>query len=216
MKLIKEIVEEVNYLTESSEDGKKKDYFIEGIFLQAEKHNRNNRIYPLGVLQKEVARYTKEAISQKRSYGELSHSDSPSIAMERVSHYITELKQDGSNFVGKAKIMDTPNGKIVKSFMDEGLKFGVSSKGMGSLKPTSGNIQEVQDDYYLAGVDIVSDPSAPDAFVEGILEGKEWVWDNGILVEKKLEDIKKELAKPSKKKLEERALYAWKKFLKTL
>ena len=179
MKLITELNESVQFLKENK-DGKPQ-YYIEGIFIQAEKKNKNGRVYPKEILQKEVRKYCAELVEKKRAFGELGHPDGPTINLDRVSHMIVELKEDGDNYIGVAKIMDTPNGKIVKSLIDEGASLGVSTRGMGSLK-SRGEFQEVQDDFSLAtAADIVADPSAPDAFVNGIMEGVEWVWDNGIL-----------------------------------
>ena len=193
MKLISEEAIEVNFVTEE-DDNKKKNYFIEGIFMQSEMKNRNGRVYPKAILQKEVKRYTDKFINTKRAFGELGHPDGPTVNLERVSHMITELVEDGANFVGRAKIMDTPYGKIVKNLIDEGAKLGVSSRGMGSLKPVQDGLQEVQSDFYLAtAADIVADPSAPDAFVSGIMEGKEWVWDNGLLKEKEIVEYQKQI-----------------------
>ena len=192
MKLISETVEDVNYLIEDDDTGKK-NYRIRGPFLQAEIKNRNGRIYPMHILEKEVNRYNKEYIQKNRAFGELGHPDGPTVNLERVSHMITGLHPDGTNFIGEAKVMDTPYGKIVKNLIDEGAKLGVSSRGMGSLEPR-GKMQIVKDDFYLAtAADIVADPSAPNAFVEGIMEGKEWVWDNGIIKEMDIEEYKQEL-----------------------
>ncbi|MCH2404710.1 MAG: hypothetical protein MK200_00730 [Nitrosopumilus sp.] len=191
MKLISEEAIEVNFVTEE-DDNKKKNYFIEGIFMQSETKNRNGRVYPKVILQKEVKRYTEKFINTKRAFGELGHPDGPTVNLERVSHMITELVEDGDNFLGRAKIMDTPYGKLVKNLIDEGAKLGVSSRGMGSLKPVQDGLQEVQSDFYLAtAADIVADPSAPDAFVSGIMEGKEWVWDNGLIKEKEIVEYQK-------------------------
>ena len=193
MKLISEEAIDVDFVTEEDEN-KKKSYFIEGIFMQSEMKNRNGRVYPKAILQKEVKRYTDKFINTKRAFGELGHPDGPTVNLERVSHMITELVEDGANFVGRAKIMDTPYGKIVKNLIDEGAKLGVSSRGMGSLKPVQDGLQEVQSDFYLAtAADIVADPSAPDAFVSGIMEGKEWVWDNGLLKEKEIVEYQKQI-----------------------
>ena len=190
VKLISEAVEEVEYITEEKENGGK-NYKIRGIFMQADIKNRNGRIYPMEVLDEEVRNYNKKFIQQNRAFGELGHPDGPTVNLERVSHMITSLKPDGKNFIGEAKIMDTPMGKIVKNLMDEGAKLGVSSRGMGSLRQ-KGGANVVSDDFYLAtAADIVADPSAPNAFVEGIMEGKEWVWNNGALVEAHVADLKK-------------------------
>jgi len=192
MKLISESIEDIEYITEDDADGKKK-VSIRGVFLQAEVKNRNGRIYPMPVLEKEVARYNKEYIQKNRAFGELGHPDGPTVNLERVSHMITKLHPDGKNFIGEAKILDTPYGKIVKNLINEGASLGVSSRGMGSLEPRRG-AQVVKDDFYLAtAADIVADPSAPNAFVEGIMEGKEWVWQNGAVKEMDIEAYRKEL-----------------------
>ena len=190
VKLISEAVEDVEYITEDKENGEK-NYKIRGIFMQADIKNRNGRIYPMEVLDEEVKNYNKKFVEQNRAFGELGHPEGPTVNLERVSHMITSLEPDGKNFIGEAKIMDTPMGKIVKNLMDEGAKLGVSSRGMGSLKQRGG-ANVVSDDFYLAtAADIVADPSAPNAFVEGIMEGKEWVWNNGALVEAHVADLKK-------------------------
>ena len=192
MKLISESIEDIEYITEDDDEGKK-NYRIRGVFLQAEVKNRNGRIYPMTVLEKEVGRYNKEYVQKNRAFGELGHPDGPTVNLERVSHMITKLHPDGKNFIGEAKIMDTPYGKIVKNLINEGAKLGVSSRGMGSLEPRRG-AQVVKDDFYLAtAADIVADPSAPNAFVEGIMEGKEWVWQNGAVKEMDIEAYRKEL-----------------------
>jgi len=196
MKLISEHIEEIEYLTEADEKGEK-NYKIRGTFLQADVKNRNGRIYPMNILEKEVSRYNKNFIQKKRAFGELGHPDGPTVNLERVSHMITELYPDDKNFIGEAKIMDTPYGKIVKNLIDEGAQLGVSSRGMGSLEPKKG-AQYVRNDFYLAtAADIVADPSAPNAFVEGIMEGKDWVWDNGIVKEVVIANYKKTLDKKS-------------------
>ena len=192
MKLISESIEDIEYITEDDAEGKK-NYRIRGVFLQAEVKNRNGRIYPMSVLEKEVGRYNKEYVQKNRAFGELGHPDGPTVNLERVSHMITKLHPDGKNFIGEAKIMDTPYGKIVKNLINEGARLGVSSRGMGSLEPRRG-AQVVKDDFYLAtAADIVADPSAPNAFVEGIMEGKEWVWQNGAVKEMDIEAYRKEL-----------------------
>ena len=197
MKLISEHIEEIEYLTEADEKGGK-NYKIRGTFLQADVKNRNGRVYPMAILEKEVGRYNKNFIQKKRAFGELGHPDGPTVNLERVSHMITDLYPDGKNFVGEAKIMDTPYGKIVKNLIDEGAMLGVSSRGMGSLEPKNG-AQVVKSDFYLAtAADIVADPSAPNAFVEGIFEGKEWIWDNGIVREMEIEAYRKALEKKTK------------------
>ena len=190
VKLISESAEDVEYIVEEKENGKK-NYKIRGIFMQADVKNRNGRVYPLDVLQKEVAKYNKNFIRENRAFGELGHPEGPTVNLERVSHMVTELHPDGKNFIGEAKIIETPMGKIVKNLIDEGAKLGVSSRGMGSLEQKNG-ANYVRDDFYLAtAADIVADPSAPNAFVEGIMEGKEWVWDHGSLVEAHVAEMKK-------------------------
>ena len=215
MKLISEEATNVEFLTEATKSGK--NYFIEGVFMQAETKNRNGRIYPKEVLVKESKRYTKEFIEKKRAFGELGHPDGPTVNLERVSHMITELVEVDQNFMGRAKIMDTPYGKIVKNLIDEGARLGVSSRGMGSLKPGKDGIQEVQGDFYLAtAADIVADPSAPDAFVAGIMEGKEWVWDNGLLKERQIQEYKDQIEKSSRKDREQTLVSAFEGFISKL
>jgi len=216
MKLITEINEAVEYIAEAREDGKK-DYFIRGPFMQANIKNRNGRMYPSEVLDKEVKRYSEENVKKNRAYGELGHPTSPTINLDRVSHMIKELHRDGDNFIGKAKIMtETPMGQIVKNLMDEGASLGVSSRGMGSLKNKNG-VAEVQDDFYLAtAADIVADPSAPDAFVEGIMEDKEWIWDNGVIREATINDYKETIEVAPAKDLTEAKLKVWSDFLSKL
>ncbi len=215
MKLICEELDNVEFICEASKTGK--NYFIEGVFMQSEVKNRNGRVYPKEILQKEVKRYEQNYIKQNRAFGELGHPDGPTVNLERVSHMIQELKENGNNFVGRAKIMDTPYGKIVKNLIDEGARLGVSSRGMGSLKPIARNTQEVQDDFYLAtAADIVADPSAPAAFVNGVMEGKEWVWDGGILDEREVARIKKNVEVATVKKLNEVKLQAFTNFLSKL
>ena len=211
MKLITETIENIEVLTE--ERNGKKDYKIKGIFMQADIKNRNGRIYPVGTLAKEVKRYNEQFINKKRAFGDLGHPDGPTVNLERVSHMITSLKPEGKNFVGEAKIMDTPYGKIVKNLIDEGAQLGVSSRGMGSLQSGSqGNV--VGKDFYLAtAADIVADPSAPDAFVEGIMEGKEWVWDNGVLKSMEVEKYKEEIEKTKRAELAEKKASIFKDFL---
>ena len=200
MKLITEVTEQINVINEATESGKK-EFFIEGPFLQAEKKNRNGRIYPMSVMEREVNRYVTEYVDKNRAYGELGHPSGPTINLERVSHMTKTLRQEGSDYIGKAKIMDTPYGNIVKNLMSEGATLGVSSRGMGSLKEKNG-VMEVQDDFWLAtAADIVADPSAPDAFVRGIMEGKEWVWDNGVIKEMQVDAYKKEIVKTPAKDL---------------
>lgn len=214
MKLIKEEVLNVKYLTE--EINGKKEVFIEGIFMQAEKQNRNGRVYPRHVLQKEVERYNKSYVMQNRAFGELGHPDSPTINLDRVSHMITKLYPDGNNFIGKAKILDTPNGKIVKSLLDGGASLGVSTRGVGSLKPTNG-YQLVQDDFHLAtAADIVADPSAPDAFVKGIMEDAEWILTNQGWKAVNHDRAKKMLKEASRSDVENVALKIFENYLSKL
>ena len=216
MKLISEEVQEVEYITEEKEGGKK-NFKIKGVFMQADIKNRNGRVYPMEVLNKEVSRYNKEYIQKNKAYGELGHPQGPTINLERVSHMITQLEADGSNFMGKAKIMtDTPYGKIVESLINEGAQLGVSSRGMGSLKQV-GNTNEVQKDFYLAtAADIVADPSAPGAFVNGIMESKEWVWDNGLIKEADIAQMQNEVKTASKSDLENVKLKVFENFLSKL
>ncbi len=202
-------------IVEENKDGKK-DYFIEGIFMQAEIKNRNGRIYPKEVIQTEVKRYNKEFITQDRAFGELGHPEGPTINLDKVSHMITKLEEDGNNFVGRAKILSTPNGQIVKNLIDDGAKLGVSSRGLGSLE-SKGNAQYVKDDFQLAtAADIVADPSAPEAFVEGIMEGVEWVYESGILKAKDLDKMQSELRTARLNQLEETKLNLWKRFVESL
>ena len=210
MLLITEVNDNINLVTE--EVNGEKQYHIDGIFMQAEQKNRNGRVYPQKTLMKEVQRYNNEYVKTNRAMGELGHPDGPQLNLERVSHLIKELRVDGNDIYGRAKILDTPYGKIVKDLVKEGVKIGVSSRGMGSLKQVNG-INEVQEDFNLAAVDIVADPSAPDAFVEGIMEGKEWVWENGILTARRIESYKKQIKSASKPNLEEAKLCAFADFL---
>jgi Prohead core protein serine protease len=215
MKLITEVTEEVKYISEEGANGKK-NLYIEGIFLQGDIQNRNGRMYRADVLEKEVNRYRTESIDKNRAYGELGHPSGPSINLERVCMMIKSLHREGSNFIGKAKIMDTPYGNIVSNLMAEGATLGVSSRGMGSLKEVNG-IQEVQDDFYLAtAADIVADPSAPDAYVNGVMEGVEWVWDNGVIKQKVIEAHKEEIKKASKADLAEAKIRVFQHFLSKL
>src|SRR6056300_1717592 len=212
MKLITEEISNAEYIVEESGNGKK-NYSIKGVFMQSDVKNRNGRIYPKEILQKEVLRYNREFIEKKRAFGELGHPDGPTVNLERVSHMINALYPEGSNFIGEARVLNTPYGKIVKSLIDEGAKLGVSSRGMGSLESKNG-ANYVGSDFYLAtAADIVADPSAPDAFVEGIMENKEWVWDSGVLVEKDVEAWKLELIKTKKRALEEKKLEIFKSML---
>lgn len=217
MKLISEFndyaVEPV--IVEANENGKK-EYFIEGIFMQSEIKNRNGRIYPKEVIQKEVKRYNKEFVEQDRAFGELGHPEGPTINLDKVSHMITKLEEEGNNFVGRAKILSTPNGQIVKNLIDDGAKLGVSSRGLGSLE-SKGNAQYVKDDFQLATAgDIVADPSAPEAFVEGIMEGVEWVYESGILKARDIDEMQRELKTARLNDLEETKLKLWKRFVKNL
>ena len=220
MKLISEQwSDDVNYLVEEDPKTGKKNMFIEGIMLQTEVKNKNGRIYPLEVMQKEVKRYNKEYIDQKRAYGELGHPEGPTINLERTSHLIESLEQDGNNFVGKAKILSTPMGEIVKNLLSDGARLGVSSRGMGSLKASNrkGGAQMVQSDFQLAtAADIVADPSAPDAFVDGVMEGVEWIWDNGVIKAQKIEEYKDTIRRAKSQKLQETKLNVFKSFLENL
>jgi len=217
MKLLKEVTEQVKVkvLTEAEGSSGKK-YFIEGIFIQGGIPNRNNREYPLEVLRKEIDRYTLEHINQNRAYGELGHPDTPTIQLDRVSHMIRSLTEDGKNFIGKAEILATPNGNIVKALIDAGATLGVSSRGVGSLK-TEGAINIVQDDFRLmTAADIVADPSAPEAFVSAVMEEKEWIWNNGLLVEKGISEYKDRIKRASAKTLPEEKVRIFEDFLSKL
>jgi hypothetical protein len=214
MKLISEEIQNAEYLVEEANG--KKNYKIRGVFLQSDIKNRNGRIYENDILSKEVDRYSKEFIDKKRAFGELGHPDGPTVNLERVSHMITSLKPEGKNFIGEAKIMDTPYGKIVKGLIDEGAQLGVSSRGMGSLV-TKGGANYVGKDFYLAtAADIVADPSAPDAFVEGIMENKEWVWDNGVIKAQDIEEYKVHIQEAKRLKLAEAKANVFKSFLEKL
>ena len=212
MKLITEHTNEVEYITE----GKSKEQYIKGIFMQADMKNQNGRIYPHAVLQKEVNNFNRRYVAEGRALGELGHPAGPVINLDRVSHVIKELVEDGKNFIGKAKVMDTPNGRIVKNFISEGVKLGVSSRGMGSLKTNKNGVNEVQGDFVLSTVDIVADPSAPDAFVNGIMEGKEWIWENGVIKEQDIDSMKKTIMKAKTRELEQKKIEIFAKFLQNL
>ena len=216
VKLISEqFSDEIEYICEEKENGNK-DYKIKGIFMQADVKNRNGRVYPMEILQKEVKRYNKEYINEKRAFGELGHPEGPTVTLERASHMITALYPDGKNFIGEAKILKTPMGEIVKNLIDEGAKLGVSSRGMGSLDQKNG-ANYVRNDFYLAtAADIVADPSAPNAFVEGIMEGKEWVWNQGSLVEAELVRMKSRIEQKARFKHAKEDALEFAKFLKML
>ena len=214
MKLITEQIEEVKFLTEDNNGTK--SHYIQGVFLQGEIKNRNGRVYPIDILEREVGRYTEQNISKNRALGELGHPEGPTVNLDRASHKIESLVREGNNYIGKAKILDTPMGQIAKSLLDEGVSLGVSSRGVGSLREMGG-ANYVRDDYQLAtAADIVADPSAPDAFVEGIMEGKEWVWDNGLLKEQEVSQIKKQIDSATLYNLQERKVSAFEQFLKGL
>jgi len=217
MKLIREEIESVKFITEKLKSGKQ-NLYIEGIFLQGNIKNRNGRMYPMETLQREVARYNESNIVSGRALGELGHPDGPTVNLDRVSHKIVSLKESGSNFIGKAKILDTPMGSIAKSLIGEGVKLGVSSRGIGSLKPTREGFNVVGDDFMLAtAADIVADPSAPDAFVEGIMEGKEWIWEGNSFREKLAEDTRNKIESlASQKRLEEHKLGLFNEFINSL
>ncbi len=217
MKLIREEIESVKFLIEKTKSGKKSMY-IEGVFLQGNIKNRNGRMYPMETLRKEVARYNESNITSGRALGELGHPDGPTVNLDRVSHKIVSLREHGSNFIGKAKILNTPMGNIASSLIDEGVKLGVSSRGIGSLKQTREGVNIVGDDFMLAtAADIVADPSAPDAFVEGIMEGKEWVWEGSLLRERKAEEIRISINKLTvQRKLDEQKLNLFNDFLNSI
>ena len=216
MKLITETIEDIEILTEGNAKGGQ-DYKIKGVFMQADIKNRNGRVYPVDTLAKEVKRYTTEFINKKRAFGELGHPDGPTVNLERVSHMITSLTPEGKNFIGEAKIMDTPYGKIVKNLIDEGAQLGVSSRGMGSIQQSNGKGVVGKDFYLATAADIVADPSAPDAFVEGIMEGKDWVWDGGILREAQAAKTYKQInTLVDQKQLNENKVSLFNEFLNSL
>jgi hypothetical protein len=215
MRLITEHNDNIQIITEDNSNGSK-DYYIEGIFMQSDTKNRNGRMYPTKILDNEVKRYNKEYVNSGRAMGELGHPEGPALNLERVSHLIKELNTNGKDITGKAKVMDTPYGKIVKNLIDEGVKLGVSSRGMGSIKADKEGTNIVQEDFMLAAVDIVADPSAPDAFVEGIMEGVEWIWENGILNQRTLENCKCRISRASRRELEEIKLEEFENFLRRL
>jgi len=213
MKLIKELNEDLQFIVEESSDSGKKSLFIEGVFLQADLKNRNGRMYPKEIMAKEVNRYVKEQVNTKRAYGELGHPEGPNINLDRVSHMIVSLREDGNNWIGRAKILDTPMGNIASSLIKEGAGLGVSSRGLGTLKEVNG-INEVQDDFMLAtAADIVADPSAPDAYIQGIMEGKEWVFVKGVWQDREIEETKNLIKKTSSRNLSETKVKAFEAFL---
>jgi len=216
MRLIKELNEDLQFIVEENAETGKKSLFIEGVFLQSNLQNRNGRVYPREIMAKEVERYVAEQVNTKRAYGELGHPDGPNINLDRVSHMITSLKEDGDNWIGKAKILDTPMGNIASSLIKEGAGLGVSSRGLGSLKEKNG-INEVQDDFMLAtAADIVADPSAPDAYVQGIMENREWVFVKGVWQEREIEETQKFIKKANSKDLAEAKMRAFNEFLNKL
>ena len=214
MKLIREEVQDTKFIVEDKGLGKPKQYFIEGIFLQSELVNRNGRMYKEGTMDKEVGRYLKEAVEMNRAYGELGHPDGPGINLDRVSHMITSLRKEGTNYIGRAKILETPMGNIARGLLDGGANLGVSSRAMGSLKQNNEGVQVVQDDFMLStAADIVADPSAPDAYVRGIMENKEWIFVDGKFVEQHIEEVKSFIKKTSSRNLEEAKIQAFQHFL---
>jgi len=214
MKLITELTEDIKYIKEDAGNGAK-NYFIEGVFMQAEQKNRNGRIYPKNILAKETGRYINEYVNKGRALGELNHPTGPTVNLDRVSHIVKTLHEDGNNIYGKAKVLDTPMGRIVKNLIDEGAQLGVSTRGMGSLKSKNG-FQEVQEDFMLAAIDIVADPSAPNAFVNGIMEGKEWIFENGIWSEKDRDMAVKTIKTSSKKDLNKNIVKVFEQFFNKL
>ena len=214
MKLITELTEDIKYIKENIGNGEK-TYFIEGVFMQSDTKNKNGRIYPQGTLLKECKRYINEYVNKGRALGELNHPTGPTVNLDRVSHIVKELYEDGKNVYGKAKVLDTPMGKIVKNLIDEGAQLGVSTRGMGSLKAKNG-YQEVQEDFMLAAIDIVADPSAPNAFVNGIMEGREWVFQNGLWSERQLENSRRFIQNSSKRKLNENIVKVFNEYFKNL
>jgi len=217
MKLISEFNNySVSPIIIEENDKGQKEYFIEGVFMQAEIKNRNGRVYPKEVMQKEVKRYNKEFVEQDRAFGELGHPEGPTINLDKVSHMITKLEEDGNNYVGRAKILSTPNGQIVRNLIDDGAKLGVSSRGLGSLEQ-KGGAQYVKDDFQLATAgDIVADPSAPEAFVNGIMEGTEWVYENGLLTARQFDEMQTEIRSAKSNNLEEVTIKQWKRFVESL
>jgi len=213
MKLIREVFDQTSFVVESKL-GKGKEYFIEGVFLQSELQNRNGRMYPEKIMDNEVGRYMKEYVEKNRAYGELGHPDTPSINLDRVSHLITSLRKEGTNYIGRAKILETPMGQIARGLLDGGANLGVSSRALGSLKANNEGVQIVQDDFMLStAADIVADPSAPDAFVRGIMENKEWIFVDGKYVERHIEEVKSVIKKTSSRNLEEAKVRAFQSFL---
>jgi len=213
MKLIKEVFDTTKLIVEDKKNGKK-DYFIEGVFLQSELQNRNGRMYPESVMDREVGRYIKESVEKNRAYGELGHPDTPSINLDRVSHMIVGLRKEGTNYIGRAKIMETPMGNIARGLLDGGANLGVSSRALGSLKMNNEGVNVVQDDFMLStAADIVADPSAPDAYVRGIMESKEWTFVDGKFVEKDIEETQKFIRRASGKQLQEAKMLAFQNFL---
>jgi len=213
MRLIREVLDTTNLIVESKL-GKGKEYFIEGIFLQSELKNRNGRMYPESIMDNEVGRYIKESVDKNRAYGELGHPDTPSINLDRVSHMIVSLRKEGTNYIGKAKILETPMGQIARGLLDGGANLGVSSRALGSLQTNNEGVQIVQDDFMLStAADIVADPSAPDAFVRGIMESKEWVFVDGKFVEQHIEEAQRSIRKASSRNIEEAKIHAFQKFL---
>lgn len=216
MRLIKEVFDTTNVIVESKL-GKPKQYFIEGVFLQSELKNRNGRMYPEAVMDKEVKRYCEDYVAKNRAYGELGHPETPSINLDRVSHIITDLRKEGTNYIGRAKILETPMGMIARGLLDGGANLGVSSRALGSLQMNKEGVQVVQDDFMLStAADIVADPSAPDAFVQGIMESKEWVFVDGKFVEKHIDEVRSMIKKTSSKNLEEAKILAFQKFLREI
>ena len=215
MKLITEMTEDIQVLIEEDKSTGTKNHYIQGVFMQAEQKNRNGRIYPLKIMENEVERYNTDLVSRNRAMGELNHPQGPTVNLDRVSHMIKDLKVEGNDVVGKAKLLDTPMGNIAKNLVNEGAQLGVSSRGMGSLEEKNG-VNYVKDDFMLSAVDIVADPSAPGAFVNGIMEGKEWIWDNGVIKEKVINEYCKMIEKASARELEEKAIHAFKDFMSKL
>jgi hypothetical protein len=211
MKLITEMTEEISFITESTENGKKK-FAIEGVFMQSDTVNRNGRVYPKHILEGEVDRYNKKYVMEKRALGELNHPSGPTVNLDKVSHLITDLRMEGKDVKGKAKLLETPCGLIAQSLIESGVKLGVSSRGMGSLKENRG-YKEVQKDFMLSAVDIVADPSAPNAFVNGIMEGVEWVWDNGVLKQEVIENYKSTIKKTPSRLMEKTAISLFEDFM---
>jgi hypothetical protein len=214
--IIEQTTDNIQCLTEQDEKTKEKNYLVQGVFMQADQQNKNGRVYPLEIVQREIKVYNDNFVKQNRAMGELGHPETAHVQLDRVSHLIKELSMDGNNVYGKAKLLDTPFGKIAKNFIDEGIKLGMSSRGLGSLKDSENGVKEVQDDFILQSIDIVADPSAPEAFIEGIMENREWIYENGIIQSKEIEEYKSIIKKAHRKDVEAKILKVFEAFVKKL